>query len=95
VDSSPTRRSARVHTPHGNTSIMFPRTLVPQLRGEVEANTPIVFACAVLAGPDGKKVKDSAWDKPPSVPSIDELETLFKTKGVQVEVVKHYEGRPE
>jgi hypothetical protein len=95
VDSSPKQRSARVHAPHGNTSIMFPRTLVPQLKGDVQANTPTVFACAVLAGPEGKQTKSSAWDKPPSVPSVDELETLFKTKGVQVEVVKHYDGRPE
>jgi hypothetical protein len=94
-DFSSKKRSPRVHTPHGNTSIMFPRTLVPQLRGDVEADTPTVFACAVLAAPDGTQVKDSAWDKPPSVPRIDELETLFKTQGVQVEVVKHYDGRPE
>lgn len=81
--------------PHGNTSIMFPRTLVPQLRGDVEAGKATVFGCAVLAGPDGVQLKESAWDKPPTVPRVEDLETLFKSKGVQVEVVKHYEGRPE
>jgi hypothetical protein len=95
VDGSEQRRMARVHTPHGNTSIMFPRTLVPQLRGEVEAGITTMFGCAVLAGPDGARMKESEWDKPPSVPSVEELEILFKTYGVQVEVVKHYEGRPE
>lgn len=95
VDASSPQRSARVHTPHGNTSIMFPRTLIPQLRGSVEANTPAVFTCAVLASPDGVEVMRSAWEKRPSVPSVDELEKLFRFQGVQVEVAKHYVGRPE
>jgi hypothetical protein len=37
----------------------------------------------------------SAWEKRPSVPSVDELEKLFRFQGVQVEVAKHYVGRPE
>ena len=89
LDKSAPSRSARVHTPHGNTSIMFPRTLVPQLRGDIKANTTTVFVCAVLAGPDGKSMKEY-WSKPPQVPVIEELRKLFEEKGVQVEVCKPY-----
>jgi hypothetical protein len=91
LDLSTPNRSARIHTPHGNTSIMFPRTLIPQLRGDVEADTPTVFACAVLAGPDGNSVKEH-WPKPPIVPTMDELRNLFQHKGIQIEVCKVYES---
>ena len=95
LDASYPPRTARVLDPHGNTSIMFPRTLVPQLRGDVAGgSTPTVFACAVLAGPDGARVKGSAWPSPPAVPSVQDLEELFKSKGVPVEVAKPYLGPP-
>ena len=89
LDVSTPNRSARIMNPHGNTSIMFPRTFVPQLRGVVEANSPRVFTCAVLAGPNGAAMK-AAWSKPPNVPTVKELEELFRSKGVQVEVCKPY-----
>jgi hypothetical protein len=89
LDFSSPRRSARVMAPHGNTSIMFPRTFVPQLTGVVEANLPTVYYCAVLAGPDGTTVKD-AWSKPPTIPTVDELQEALEKNGVQVEVAKHY-----
>ena len=89
LDLSSPGRASRVNVPHGNTSIMFPRTFVPQLRGKIDANAPIVFVCAVLAGPDGGAMKE-AWSKPPVAPTIQDLEELFKSKGVQVEVSKPY-----
>lgn len=90
IDLSPgPSRTARVNKPHGNTSVMFPRTLVPQLEGTVEPGQPCVFACAVLAGPDGKGMK-ALWDKPPSAPSVEELEQMFKESGKDIDIVKHY-----
>ncbi|KOS18589.1 hypothetical protein ESCO_001405 [Escovopsis weberi] len=82
-------REGRVCKPHGNTSVMFPRTLVPQLRGTVEAHVPRVFACAVLAGPDGKTVQ-GRWSKPPAIPSVADLELIFESQGSEIEIVKHY-----
>jgi hypothetical protein len=89
LDLSSPPRWARVNIPHGNTSLMFPRTFIPQLRGDVEANLPRVFACVVLAGPNGGVTRE-LWSTPPAVPSVEELEEMFKDKGVQVEVSKLY-----
>ena len=89
LDSSSPQRSARVIAPHGNTSVMFPRTFVPQLKGEVEAGTPKSFVCAVLAGPGGAAMR-GRFSEPPAMPTVQDLEELFKSKGVQVEVSKHY-----
>lgn len=90
IDMSPTvSRRARVNKPHGNTSVMFPRTLVPQLEGNIEPNQPCVFACAVLAGLDGERMKP-LWDTPPKVPSVEELENLFRENSREIDIVKHY-----
>ena len=85
VDGSPQRRSARVTAPHGNTSVMFPRTLVPQLQGQVISGAPVVFACAVLAGPDGDSTK-ALWNSIPDIPTVEECESLFAGHGSNVEV---------
>ncbi|KAL1984895.1 hypothetical protein VTN96DRAFT_8554 [Rasamsonia emersonii] len=87
VDASTPRRSARVIAPHGNTNVMFPRTFVPQLLGDVQANTPTVFACAVLAGP--ASAVRTASSSPPTVPAVDQLEKLLE-KGTVVEITKEY-----
>ena len=88
IDISPVvRRKTRVHAPHGNTNSMSPRTSVPQLMGEIEANVVTVFACAVLAGPDAWAMVEVAKDAP-SVPSIEELEQLVKSDGVQVAICR-------
>jgi hypothetical protein len=89
IDSSMPPREARVQAAHGNTSLMFARTLVPQLKGEVEANVPRVFACAVLAGPDGGAMS-KAWQSPPQIPTVKELEKMSADTGVTVEVSKPY-----
>lgn len=90
--SSPPKRFGRVTKPHGNTSLMFPRTIVPQLKGTVEANETQVFACAVLAGPDGKSIKGK-WQLPPIIPTIDELELEFQDKGEEISITKPYSSR--
>ncbi|OZJ02230.1 hypothetical protein BZG36_04980 [Bifiguratus adelaidae] len=92
VDLSSPSRSARVIAPHGNTSLMFPRTFVPQLRGDVEAGGPTVLACAVLADPNGEVAK-SIWSQPPDAPTVNELQDIFRHESRQVEVVKHYVRR--
>ncbi|OZJ01643.1 hypothetical protein BZG36_05441 [Bifiguratus adelaidae] len=89
LDASSPKRSARVTTPHGNTNLMFPRTIVPQLQGDVEANRSTVFACAVLASPNQEEAK-AAWSQPPAVPTVEELDQLIKSQGVQVDIVKPY-----
>lgn len=84
-------RTARVNKPHGNTSVMFPRTLVPQLRGVVEPNETRVFQCVVVAGPDGAAAKE-AWSQAANspIPTIQELEQTFKSSGRVIDIVKHY-----
>ena len=90
TDASPkSKRTARVNKPHGNTSVMFPRTLVPQLKGSVEPDRPCVFACAVLAGPDGQSAK-ARWAERPPIPTVEELEQKFKVGSVEIDIVKHY-----
>ncbi|KAL1968628.1 hypothetical protein VTN77DRAFT_1454 [Rasamsonia byssochlamydoides] len=89
IDASTPRRSARVIAPHGNTNVMFPRTFVPQLLGDVQANVSTVFACAVLAGPDASTLQ-TAWSSPPTSPTVDQLEKLLAKKGVVVEITKEY-----
>ncbi len=89
LDDPESRRTARVHAPHGNTNVMFPRTWVPQLLGDVKANIPITFSCAVLADPDGMKGLQD-WSSPPELPTVDDLTDLFRKEGVVVEVTKDY-----
>ncbi len=53
-----------------NSSLMYPRTAVPQLRATIAAGTT-TFACAVLAAADG-----AAWDNPPDLPDDAALDTM-------------------
>jgi hypothetical protein len=89
VDLSDNARQARVHVPHGNTSLMFPRTYVPQLVGPVSAGKPVVFACAVIAGPDSSYAED--WKNTPIIPSIEELDQILHS-GVEMKIIRHYDG---
>jgi hypothetical protein len=86
-DCSIPSRSARVIAPHGNTSLMFPRTLVPQLQGKIQANEVTIFACVVLAGPHGSRLQHM-FKAVPSIPTIDECEALIQELGVEVEICK-------
>ncbi|KAJ2977441.1 hypothetical protein NQ176_g4366 [Zarea fungicola] len=92
VDASPSandKREARVAKPHGNTNVMFPRTVVPQLKGVVEAGQPSVFACAVLAGLNSQEFREIKA-RPPSVPTVEELEDLFHVRGRTIDIVRPY-----
>ena len=89
LDVSPRKRLARVNAPYGNTSLMFPRTLVPQLLGDVAANAQTIFASAILAGPD-KRALLQAWSTPPQIPTVAELEELVANKGIRVKITEDY-----
>lgn len=89
LDGSSQTRAARVNAPHGNTSLMFTRTLVPQLLGNVEANVPTVFASAILAGPNGQELLHT-WSTPPHIPTVTELENLVAERGVKIKIVEDY-----
>ena len=75
-------RAAQVTSPLSNTNVMVARTLVPQLRGAVEAGTT-VLACAVLARP-----RDAGEGMPPIpvCPDVETLRELFATEGRVVPV---------
>jgi hypothetical protein len=87
MDGSISARTARVIAPHGNTSVMFPRTLIPQLQGKIRANEVAVFGCAVLAGPDGERMR-SVSRSPPRIPTVEECEEVFGKSGIDVAICK-------
>jgi hypothetical protein len=87
TDGSTPARTARVIAPHGNTSVMFPRTLVPQLVGKIRANEVTAFRCAVLAGPDGERMR-SMSRSPPRIPTAEECEEVFSKSGIDVAICK-------
>lgn len=89
VDASTPAREARIHAPHGNTSVMFPRTLVPQVLGTVRANEPTVFASAILAGPNGNEMLQ-IWSAPPSIPTVHDLEKMVQETGLRVKITKEF-----
>jgi hypothetical protein len=72
-------RLPRGHAPDGNTSIMFPHTVIAQFLGQVPANQTVTFACAVVASPD-KSVVSKALANPPKCPSEAQLNEVI-TKG--------------
>lgn len=83
-DLSPTlRRTARVHKAPPNTSIMFPRTLIPQVSGTVEPGSATIYACAVLAGVSRKEIKQ-AWKTCPAAPDVADLERMILSSGIPV-----------
>jgi hypothetical protein len=88
-DFSRPSRAPRVNTPHGNTNVMFPRILIPQLVGKVEAGVPTTLSCAVLAGPDGAFLA-STWANPPKIPPVSELSTLVAERGVVIDITKFW-----
>lgn len=87
VDISQPKRAARIVTPHGNTNVMFPRTLVPQLQASIKAHTSTTLACAVLAGPDADSLS-SSFKSVPEMPSIEECNGLFRLSGREIEVCR-------
>jgi len=75
-------RSASVLSPMSNTNLMAARTLVPQLRGTIEAGTTIL-ASAILAEPVSQ-----SGDLPvvPAMPDINQLRKLLEEHGRVVPV---------
>jgi hypothetical protein len=80
-------RQPRVHKPEGNTNLIIPRTVVPQLQGTVPANTPTTFITAVLANPG--KAAEEAWECVPQKPDPKELEKLINEKGDLIGIWKN------
>jgi hypothetical protein len=89
LSSETCARRAQVVATHGNTNVMFPRTLVPQVLGVVKANVPTVFAAAILAGPDGQEMQRQ-WNIRPQIPTVDQLESIVKDNGVRVKITEAY-----
>lgn len=70
VDSA--SRAGVVMEPMPNTNLMFPRSLVPQLRGTIPAGRTFL-ASAVLASPDVATFT-TVWTTPPHFPSDSDLD---------------------
>jgi hypothetical protein len=68
-------RSSRIAIPEANTNLMTPKTIVPQLKGTVNANAVTVFAAAILAMPD-VGIVDNEWCEVPQLPSTEELDAI-------------------
>lgn len=81
--SGDSSRNARIHAPHGDTSLMFPRMLIPQLGGKIEPGIT-VLKCGVFAHPDGK-IAEQKWKNIPKEPNVEELDELFQQRDAQVE----------
>lgn len=77
-------RAPAVVSPFSNTNLMFARTLVPQLRGNLKPGRSRL-ACAVLARPSGV---ETAMDDPPHVPDLADLRSLFANDGQEPEVFR-------
>ncbi|ANB15762.1 hypothetical protein AWJ20_3406 [Sugiyamaella lignohabitans] len=72
------QREGITTTPEPSTNLYFPKTLVPQLKGTIKANTVTILACAVIAQPDVTLV-DTEWKSVPKAPAEEELEHIIKT----------------
>ncbi|KAJ5259635.1 hypothetical protein N7478_012616 [Penicillium angulare] len=82
--STPPRRG-KVTSPHGNTNVMFPRTLVPQLLGEVVAGSTCTFSSAILAGPDCE-LFGKHWSQHPQPPTVADLRKIMAQDHIPVEI---------
>ncbi|KAK9453581.1 hypothetical protein V1511DRAFT_503953 [Dipodascopsis uninucleata] len=77
VDLTETR-SVKVNFPEPNTNMMFAKTAVPQLRGDIKANEVTTFACAVIANPD-ISILENDWRTVPDMPTDTELQAYLDT----------------
>nr|WP_304655990.1 DUF2264 domain-containing protein [Neorhizobium galegae] len=80
IDLSPAlKRDGHAMSPIANTNLIHAKTLLPQLRGEIEAGTTLL-AAAVIALP--KTEMDPAFlQSVPVCPDVAELERLFHAEG--------------
>lgn len=65
-----------------NTSLVYAKTTVPQLRGDIPAGETLL-ACAVFAGLSGTESKN-ALAAVPALPDIEALDRLFAEHGTPV-----------
>jgi hypothetical protein len=68
-------------SPIPNTNLIHAKTLLPQLRGEIGPGTTVLATAAMALS------SRENWAKalnPPACPRLDEVERLFREKGVQV-----------
>jgi hypothetical protein len=65
-----------------DTNLIFAKSLVPQLRGDIPAGTTVLMTAA-MALPAGEAA-EAALDAPPAAPDLDVLERLFAESGVDV-----------
>ncbi|KAB0681357.1 DUF2264 domain-containing protein [Aureimonas leprariae] len=79
-------RGGRAQKALPNTGLLAAKTTVPQLRGSIPAGETLL-ACAVLASGDGAAGRD-ALDRPPALPSLADLDALFRADGVAVGAVE-------
>jgi hypothetical protein len=83
VDLSDSKRQGVAHKALPNTNLIVAKTLVPQLRGRIEAGvTVLITAAAALPARAGE------FGSLPDVPDIAALEALFVSEGVEVSAVQ-------
>lgn len=75
-------REGRSHRAPPNTNLIAPKTIVPQLLGELPIGESLLV-CAVIAQGDPVAVR-SALDKAPLAPDVAELARLIAEKGMPV-----------
>jgi hypothetical protein len=64
--------------PEPSTNLYVSKTVVPQLKGHIKANSVIIMSCAVIGMPD-TGVQTSDWNHVPSVPTQETLEEVIKS----------------
>jgi hypothetical protein len=75
-------RAGMVQKALPDTNLIFAKSLVPQLRGDIPAGTTVLMTAA-MALPAGEAA-EAALDAPPAAPDLDVLERLFAESGVDV-----------
>lgn len=79
------RREGRAHRTLPNTNLIFSKSIVPQLRGEIAAGTTVLVTAA-MALPAGAEA-DGALAEVPHAPDLAALERLFAREGVDVSAI--------
>lgn len=79
-------RTGRNMVPSPNSNLIAPRTIVPQLRGQLPSGTSILITAA-MALPT-TPFADKAVQTAPAVPDLAELEGLFAWASVEVSAMK-------
>ena len=78
-------RAGRAFSALPNTNLVFSKSLVPQLRGEIPAGVTVLVTAA-MAMPAGAAA-EAALAQVPAAPGIAELEKLFTQEGIAVSAI--------